>query len=121
MCIVKTMNIGGKTFKVADIKQKYMNNIVEAANDCDIIDRVVLFGSSTGEHCKETSDIDLAIFGKQTPSRALSSKKYERFVRRLYSYDNHAQAYDLLYFRTGAVNKSRIMEDIDKGEIVYER
>lgn len=121
MCTIKTMNIRNRTFKVADIKQKYMNNIVEAASDCDLIDRVVLFGSSIDERCKESSDIDLAIFGKQIPSRALSSKKYERFVRRLYSFDNHAQAYDLLYFRTGAINKSRIMDDIDKGEIVYER
>ena len=121
MCNVKTMKIGNQTFKVAEIKQKYMNNIAEAANECDIIDRVILFGSSIEERCQESSDIDLAIFGKQIPSRALSSKKYERFVRKLYSFDNHAQGYDLLYFKTGSVKKSPIMEEINRGEVVYER
>ena len=121
MCTVKEMKIGKCTFKVADIKQKYMKNIADAAADCDFIDRVVLFGSSIEERCKESSDIDLAIFGSQVPSRALKSKKYERFARKLYSYDNNEQGYDLLYFKTGSVKKGRIMEDIDKGEIVYER
>lgn len=121
MCTVKKMRIGNRTFKVADIKQKYMKNIVDAAANCDFIERIVLFGSCIEERCQESSDIDLAIFGTQVPSRALQSKKYERFARQLYLFDNNSQAYDLLYFKTGVEKKSRIMEDIEKGEIVYER
>ena len=108
MCKVSSMSVRNRTFRVADIKQKYMHNIVDAADKCDIIQRVVLFGSSIEERCKETSDIDLAVFGTQVPSRALTSKKYERFARQL-------------YFKTGATSKSSIMDDINRGEIVYER
>ena len=115
------MKVNNITFKVADIKQKYMNNIVDAARKCDLIDRVVLFGSCIDERCKESSDIDLAVFGKETRYRALSSKKYERFARQLYDFDDHAQSYDILYFKTGAKEKSHIMDDIKKGEIIYER
>lgn len=30
------------------------------------------------------------------------------------------QAYDILYFKTGQSNNSAIMEDISKGEVLYE-
>ncbi len=66
MCQVKITTIGSKTFRIADIKEKYISNVIDAANQCDIIDRIVLFGSATGGECKEESDIDLAIFGNQT-------------------------------------------------------
>lgn len=75
MCKVITVKAGNKTVRIADIKRKYISNIVDAAKKCDFIDRIVLFGSSIEKHCKKTSDIDIAVFGKHAPSRALSSKK----------------------------------------------
>ena len=113
--------IDGRSFKVADIKVKYIKNIIDAASKCDLIDKVVLFGSSIETSCKESSDIDIAVFGKQTPSRALSSKKYERFARQLYSFDDNLQAYDILYFKTGTKEGSPIMNSINRGEVLYER
>ena len=71
MCKVKKMNVYGRDVNVAEIKQKYINNIVEAAQKCDLIDRVILFGSSTQERCTDASDIDLAVFGEQ--QRSMSS------------------------------------------------
>ena len=121
MCEVKTISLGDRVIKVADLKQKYIMNIIDAAGKCDFIDRVVLFGSSIEERCTETSDIDLAVFGSQSRSKALSSRKYERFARQLYSFDNHNQAYDILYFRNGSKNNSQILDDIEKGEVIYER
>ena len=121
MCKVVSVTIGKNTFKVADIKKKYMSNIIDAAEKCDFIDRVVLFGSSIEKHCKEKSDIDIAVFGKHPRSRALSSKKYERFARQLYSFDEHNQSYDILYFKTGTGEKSIILDNINKGEVLYER
>ena len=118
---MKTVQIGNRTIRVAEIKQKYIENVIDAARKCSLIDRVVLFGSCTEECCKESSDIDIAVFGTQTPNRALSSKKYERFARQLYAFDNHAQSYDILYFKTGTKQDSLIMIDISKGEILYER
>lgn len=121
MCRVITMEINGRTIKVAEIKKKYIKNIVDAAQKCDCIDRIVLFGSSIQERCTEGSDIDIAVFGNQVPSRALASTKYERFARQLYDFDDHAQAYDILYFKTGGRNNSPILHDINEGEILYDR
>lgn len=121
MCTVSMMDISGRSIKIADIKKKYMLNIIDAASKCDIIDRIVLFGSSIEERCTEDSDIDIAVFGNQIPSRALSSKKYERFARQLYAYDDHRQGYDILYFKQGTKTNSPIMENILKGEVIYER
>lgn len=119
MCKVLPMNIGSRQIRVAEIKQKYIENIIDAASKCDLIDRVVLFGSCLEERCREASDIDIAVLGNQPRSRALTSKKYERFARQLYSFDNFSQDYDILYFRSGAHNTSPILQDISKGEELY--
>ena len=121
MCKVVQMNIGGRQIHVAEIKQKYIRNIIDAAEKCDLIDRVVLFGSSIEERCNEMSDMDLAVFGNQSPSRALTSKKYEAFSRQVSSFDQYAQVYDILYFKSGAVNNSPIIKEIHKGELLYAR
>lgn len=121
MCRVVELNIDGRLIRVADVKQKYMANIIDAAQKCDYIDRVVLFGSACGQRCTEESDIDLAIFGNQTKYKCLMSKKYRSFLEQVYQFDNHNQAYDFLYFRTGDNNRSHIMSDIEKGEVLYVR
>ena len=61
MCKIAELNIDGRRIRVADIKQKYMANIVDAARKCDYIDKVILFGSACGQRCAEESAIDLAI------------------------------------------------------------
>ncbi len=96
-----------------------MENIINAAKECDYIDRVVLFGSSTETCCKEDSDIDLAVFGNINKSRCLTSKKYENFLKKIYSYD-FSQTYDILYFRSNQDNNSAILNDIDQGVLLYE-
>ena len=121
MCRIVNMDVGSRQVRIADIKQDYISNIVDAARKCDIIDRVLLFGSSIDERCKESSDIDIAVFGNQHPSKALRSKKYECFARQLYSFRDHEQAYDILYFKTGANNGGQIMQDIERGELLYAR
>ena len=121
MCRVKTTTIQDKTFSVAEIKEKYIKNVIDAASQCDLIDRIVLFGSCTGSKCKDDSDIDLAIFGSETEYKALRSKKYDRFTSQIYSFDDSGQSYDLLYFVTGKKYKGLIMNDIEDGELIYAR
>ena len=121
MCRVTSMDIGSRQIRVAEIKQKYIKNIIDAARECDLIDRVVLFGSSLQECCRENSDIDIAVFGNQPRSRALTSKKYERFARQLYTFDNHSQVYDILYFRSHSGDTSPILQEISRGEELYAR
>ncbi len=53
MCKVVVMNVDNCKIRVADIKQKYMNNIIDAAKKCDLIDKVILFGSSIENRCTE--------------------------------------------------------------------
>ena len=65
MCKVVVMNVDNRKIRVADIKKKYMNNIIDAAKKCDLIDKVILFGSSIEDRCKESSDIDIAVFGNR--------------------------------------------------------
>ena len=121
MCKVIETTVDDRTIKVADIKEKYMQNIADAARECDYIDKVVLFGSSLEEYCKEDSDIDIAVFGNVCMSRCLKSKKYLRFVGRLSRFDNLLQRYDVLYFRSGVRDKSPILNEIEKGEVLYVR
>ncbi len=63
--------------------------------------------------------MDIAVFGNQSPSRALESKKYEQFSRQVSSFDNYSQVYDILYFRSNGTQKSPILDEISKGEIIY--
>ena len=121
MCRVKTTTIQDKTFKVAEIKEKYIRNVIDAAGQCDLIDKIVLFGSCTGSKCKIESDIDLAIFGNQTEYKALRSKKYSEFTTRIYSFDDSGQSYDLLYYTSGKNYKGLIMSEIENGELIYTR
>lgn len=115
MCKIVLTDVGNRKVRVADIKKKYVKSIVDAAGKCDYIDKVVLFGSSIEDRCKDHSDIDIAVFWNRTASYALTTKKYENFARQLYSFDDYKQAYDILYFKTGSKNNSSIMSDIEKG------
>ena len=119
MCTIKSITIGDKIINVADIKSKYMQNIAEAAESCTYIDKIVLFGSSLRESCREDSDIDIAVFGSQSKAKALTSKAYRRFLTQIYSFDDFNQTYDILYFKTGEKQTSSIMTDINKGEVIY--
>jgi len=122
MCKVIDMQTqNGRKIKVADIKEKYIPNIIDAASKCDYIDKVVLFGSSMTEACKESSDIDLAVFGNQPKGKCLSSRKFRRFSDQLASFDNFMQAYDILYFKTGTADSGLIMDEINRGETLYAR
>lgn len=121
MCKVTAFTIDGRTIHMADIKQKYVANIIDAARKCDYIDKIILFGSALEERCKESSDIDLAIFGNQSKGKCLDSRKFRRFSDQLALFDDFNQAYDLLYFKTGTKNDELIMDQIAKGEVLYER
>ena len=121
MCKVSSYHIGDRVIRVADIKQRYIPNIIDAARKCDYIDKVILFGSSLEERCREQSDIDLAVFGNQPKSKCLTSKKYKSFYDQLIMFDHLNQAYDVLYFRSGKKDTSPIMREIDQGEVLYEK
>lgn len=120
MCKVVSFKVGDKTIRAADIKKEYIINAADKAKDCSAIDKLVLFGSSISENCTGSSDIDLAVFGKQSENRMMKLKSYKTFVRELFKYD-FSQNYDVLYFDSTKDNHSRILEDINKGVVLYEK
>ena len=119
MCKVIEMNVNGRVFHAADIKEKCIRNIIEAAGTCDYIDKIVLFGSSITNKCRDSSDVDIAVFGNQSKAKCLSSAKYRNFTGQLYKFDDYSQSYDILYFRSGSTAKGLIERDIASGELIY--
>ena len=119
MCKLVKIKVGDQNIMVADIKEKYIYNIADATQKCRYIDKIVLFGSSTMDRCKETSDIDIAVFGSASKGKALTSKSYKDFAGQLYSFDDYNQGYDILYFKSGKNYTESIMNDIEKGEVIY--
>lgn len=120
MCKVISFKIGDRIVRAADIKKEYIINAANKAKDCSAIDKLVLFGSSTSENCTRNSDIDLAVFGKCSESSMMKSKDYKAFVRDLFRYDFN-QNYDVLYFDSTKSDYSSILNDINKGVVLYEK
>ena len=119
MCRVVRLKLKDREIKVADIKKECVRNIVDAAQKCRYIDRIILFGSSIEDRCTKESDVDIAVFGNTSKTRCLTSKEYKDFTHQLYRFDDHSQSYDILYFKTGSANNSYIRREISKGEVIY--
>ena len=97
MCELVDISMEGRCIKVADIKKAYIENIMKCAPLCDAIDKVVLFGSALESRCTDSSDVDIAIFGKYPKSKMYRLKSYHDFVEAVVSY-GRLQDYDLLYY-----------------------
>ena len=107
---------------VAEIKHKYIENIIKQAAKCKNIKRIMLFGSALEERCQESSDIDIAVFGESPKGKYLKSKEFKDFQRALFIYgDAFAQDYDILYFREGIDYDDAIIKDIENGAEIYRR
>lgn len=150
MCNLAEITIGDRRIKVAEIKKAYIENIIKCVPLCNAIDKVVLFGSALERRCTDSSDVDIAIFGKYPKSKMFKLKSYNDFVEAVVSY-GELQDYDLLYYGIEEVHpmaekhsmeKKRsmkdvhsvedmhsvrgkadlgILQDIYKGEVLYER
>ncbi|MBO6148119.1 MAG: nucleotidyltransferase domain-containing protein [Lachnospiraceae bacterium] len=105
---------------VADIKIGHIKNISRQAEACKNIIRIMLFGSSVEERCTEKSDIDIAVFGKNSKAVYLESKEFRRFQDGLFKFDMD-QDYDILYFVEGKSYADVIMKDINDGVEIFRR
>ena len=115
MCeLAKTSN----GVNVAANKKAYIDNIIDNANSCKNLDRIVLFGSSTGTECTDESDIDIAVFSDVAQAKFLSSKSFRDFMKKVYMFD-FGQSYDVLYFKTGKKYKEPIFDEVMKGSVIY--
>lgn len=118
MCSLIEFGNGGF---VADIKHRYVVNIANAAKDCKNISRIVLFGSATQTRCTESSDIDIAVFGRKKQNEYLRSGEFKTFQRKLFSFGNSSQDYDILYFCDGKDYSDPIIQDINNGTEIFRR
>ena len=120
MCKLIALDVGGRTVNVANIKTEYIRNIIDNAFRCNAIEKIVLFGSALEERCTDESDIDIAIFGKETKNKVFKSKSYRDYINSVVSFGN-LQDYDILYFDMTKQYDSEIMNDINNGQILFER
>ena len=120
MCDLVELKIGERNIKVASIKKDYIQNIIESVGICREIDKIILFGSALIEECTYHSDVDIAIFGKHTKQKIYRMKSYNDFIKAIVSF-GEIQDYDLLYFDSTKKYEDPIMNDINKGEVLYER
>lgn len=120
-CIMTKVRAGQREVNVAEIKSKYIANIVDAAAKSKGIEKVILFGSSVNGNCTEESDMDLAVFGSLSKTKYLTSGDFKRFYDQLILFDDFRQTYDVLYFNSKAVHDSPIMRQIQEGEVLYEQ
>ena len=120
MCQLVSLKANGKVIKVAGVKMDYIKNIIDKASLCELIDKIVLFGSCLNEKCTEDSDIDIAVFGSISKSKMFNSRGYKSFINSIASY-GEVQDYDILYFDSTKDNGCSIMEDIELGVVLYEK
>lgn len=120
MCKLVEMKVGNRYIWIADIKKAYIENIVNSISKCKEIDKVVLFGSALEERCRDTSDVDIAVFGKHSKGEMFRMKSYNDFVDSVISF-GELQDYDMLYFDSRKKYDGAIMTDIAAGEVLYER
>lgn len=120
MCQLIALDVGDRTVNVASLKTEYIKNIVDNVFRCNLIDKIVLFGSAIEERCTDDSDIDIAVFGKESKNKVFRSKEYRDYIDSVVSFGD-LQDYDILFFDTTKNNDSAIMTDINKGLILFER
>ena len=121
MCKVTTINVDDRKVHIAELKLPAVKNIIEVVRQNDLFDKVILFGSATGDRCKEDSDIDIAVFGTEPTYQMLRSKKYLDFTNAVRGFGDGRQSYDILYFKTGTKDNRFFIDEVGKGEVLYER
>lgn len=82
--------------QVAEIKLKYIQNIIESASKCTHIQEIILFGSALEERCTDESDIDIVIISNVARSRLYRLKTYTEFLSSLHQNDDYVQQYDVI-------------------------
>lgn len=93
--------------------EKLLKQIVEVIIKYKPAEKIVIFGSRAGERFKDTSDIDIAVFGKNWTSKDINIVKFN-----LDEYIKTPLKFDLLNFYE--ITKDRLKENIlKKGKVIY--
>lgn len=115
----------GEEVLVADIKKDFIEKIIRSAENCPIIDKIMLFGSSITNRCKEGSDVDFAVFSTMSENDWLLDERGDFFIDALYADDieNNLsfQDIDMIYVDSNIRSNSLLSKEIDNGIKIYER
>ena len=100
--------------KSVKLKNALQKQIVDVITNYKPVDKVVIFGSRCGSSYKKTSDIDLAIYGKDWTSTDINivHDKLEENIHTILKFD-------LLLFNN--LRKESLKKEIEKGVIIYDR
>ena len=125
MCkMVRLKTNQNKYIMIAEHKKDCIANIIDAAEQCNHIFQIYLFGSALEERCNDDSDIDIAVVSDIPKSKLYQLKSYDSFARDVYL-KQIGQAYDILvFFKNDEIihGKSPIGEQIkENGKIIYQR
>lgn len=125
MCRLVDLKTGhGDIIQVADIKKDSIQNIIDAAQTCNTISEIILFGSSLEERCKDNSDIDIAVISNVSRAKLFKSKSYQEFTKQIYLF-KMGQDYDILQFNSLQdieSSKDAVCHDIRRdGKVIYRR
>lgn len=115
----------GTQILVSEYKKRQIEEIIEKASSCELIDQIILFGSTISDSCTENSDIDIVVISKASVSKLSQNKRYRAYSNMIYGIDNFKTEFDVLYFSSyediiNKKEKAMICKEIaEKGKIIY--
>ena len=128
MCkMIKVITNLGTQVSISEYKQKQVEEMIQKAPSCQLIDQIVLFGSVLREDCKDESDIDVVIISKVSVSKLSQSKRYRAYWEKIYKLDDFKTDFDILYFNTyddivKQKDEALICKEIlEKGQTIYKK
>lgn len=99
--------------KVGGLSEKLLSQIVKLILDYKTPEKIVVFGSRADNGFKDTSDIDIAILGKNWADKDINMVKYN-----LEEDIKTPLKFDVLNFYS--ISKDKLRENIlKKGKVVY--
>jgi uncharacterized protein len=97
------------------LKERDIENIVNASKEFSEIDEVILFGSRAKRTHKKASDVDLAIKGKE-----ISEKMVKRLSSKLIEELPLPYFIDIVHYET--IRNQDLIEHIDRvGDVIFSR
>jgi len=103
-----------KDNKDTGLKKEVLQSIIDTIINVAPVDKIVIYGSRATGHFKKTSDIDLAVFGKDVTD--------SNIAHMMFNLEDDVMTplkFDLVLFHT--IHRESFKEDIlNEGAVIYE-
>ena len=101
--------------RIHPLKQKIVNDIYNALSNNNIIEKVIIFGSSVNIRCNNKSDIDIALKIKEEHFNRENQNEISELIQEITEYNS-----DIIWLNTLDIN-SKLFDNIKmKGVVIYE-